>query len=405
VPGLPLPVRGDARRLILSRAARGFADGLVSVLLASYLQRLGFSALEIGTIVTATLLGSAALTLAVGLLAHHLPGRTVLLVSSALMVATGIAFAAATSFWPLLLVAFAGTVNPSAGDVTLFLPTEQAVLTEAVASKDRTRSFAWYNLSGTFAGAIGALAAGLPAIAARRGGLDLALAERAGFLVYAAFGVLAAWTYRGLSVPAMAASPVRARPLAKSRRVVLQLSALFSLDSFGGGFVVQALLALWLYKRFGLSLETAGAFFFVAGLLAAFSQLASSWVAARIGHVRTMVFTHLPANLFLIMAGLSPTLPIAVFFLMLRMALSSMDVPARQAYVMELVPREERAAAASITNVPRSLASAISPVMTGWLLDHSSFGWPLLCAGVLKAIYDLLLFIHFAHRTPAHPSE
>jgi MFS family permease len=395
--------RGDARRLLFSRAARGFADGLVSILLASYLSRLGFSAFEIGAIVTATLLGSAALTLAVGLLAHHLPGRSVLLASSALMIATGVAFAAVTSFWPLLVVAFVGTVNPSAGDVTLFLPTEQAILSEAVVSRERTRAFAWYNLSGTLAGAVGALAAGLPALLAKLAGFDLALAERLGFLLYAAFGVLAAWTYRGLSLPVEMPSSVRAPPLAKSRRVVLQLSALFSLDSFGGGFVVQALLALWLYRRFALSIATAGAIFFIAGILAAFSQLVSVWVAERIGHVRTMVFTHLPANLFLIAAGLMPTLPLALFFLMLRMALSSMDVPARQAYVMEMVPREERAAAASVTNVPRSLASAISPLIAGWLLDRSSFGWPLLCAGALKAIYDLLLFVLFAQRRPQEP--
>lgn len=390
----------DAQRLVLSRAARGFADGLVSVLLASYLQRLGFSAFEIGTIVTATLLGSAALTLATGLLGHHLPARWILLGASALMIATGIAFAAVTSFWPLLVVAFVGTVNPSAGDVTLFLPIEQAVLCESVGARDRTRSFAWYNLSGTLAGAVGALAAGLPAIAARLAGFDIGIAERMGFLLYAAFGVLAAWTYRGLSTAVEIPGAPRAAPLARSRRIVLQLSALFCLDAFGGGFVVQTLLALWLYQRFALSLATAGAIFFAAGLLAAFSQLVSVWVVARIGHVRTMVFTHLPANIFLILVALSPTLPLALVFLMLRMALSSMDVPARQAYVMALVPREERAAASAVTNVPRSLASAVSPILAGWLLDRSSFGWPLLCAGALKAIYDLLLFVQFGQRRP-----
>jgi len=391
----------DARRLTFSRAARGFADGLVSVLLASYLQRLGFSAVEIGAIVTATLIGSAALTLGVGLFGHHLPGRSILLGASTLMVATGIAFAAVTSFWPLLVVAFVGTVNPSAGDVTLFLPTEQTILTEAVSAPDRTRSFAFYNLAGTLAGAVGALAAGLPTLLARFAGFDLALAERFGFLLYAAFGILTAWTYHGLSSSAEVRGQERAPPLAKSRKVVLQLAALFSLDSFGGGFVVQALLALYLFKRFGLSIASAGAIFFAAGLMAAFSQFMSVRLAARFGHVRTMVYTHLPSNIFLILAGLSPTLPLALLFILLRMALSSMDVPARQAYVMEMVPREERAAAASVTNVPRSLAAAVSPVLAGWLLDHSSFGWPLLCAGILKAVYDLLLFWHFAHRRPA----
>ena len=394
----------DAGRLLFSRGARGFADGLVSVLLASYLQRLGFSPLEIGAIITATLLGSAALTLAVGLLAHRYASRSVLLAASILMIATGIAFATVTSFWPLLLVAFVGTVNPSAGDVTLFLPAEQAVLTEVVAPARRTHVFAWYNLSGTLAGAVGALAAGAPATAAKLLHVDLALAERFGFVLYAVFGLVAAFAYRGLSAAAEHRADARAAPLATSRRVVLQLSALFSLDSFGGGFVVQALLALWLYRRFALSIETAGAIFFAAGILAAFSQLISARVAARIGHVRTMVFTHLPANAFLLLAGLSPTLPLAVFFLMVRMALSSMDVPARQAYVMALVPREERAAAASVTNVPRSLASAVSPLLAGWMLERSTFGWPLICAGLLKAAYDLLLFAQFRHRRPLDES-
>jgi len=182
--------------------------------------------------------------------------------------------------------------------------------------------------------------------------------------------------------------------------VVLELSALFSLDSFGGGFVVQSLLALYLFRRFALSLETAGAFFFVAGTLAAFSQIVSGRLAARIGHVRTMVYTHLPSNLFLIVAGLMPTASLAIFFLLLRMALSSMDVPARQAYVMAVVPREERAAASSVTNVPRSLAAALSPFAAGFLLDESVYGWPLLVGGTLKAVYDLLLFARFSKVPP-----
>jgi MFS family permease len=287
-----------------------------------------------------------------------------------------------------------GTLNPSSGDVTVFLPTEQAVLAEAVAPQERTEIFAWYNLAGAFAGALGSLASG-----------GLAQVERAGFLVYAGIGMLNAIAYRRLSPgvePPPSTDPV---PLRKSRRVVLQLSALFSLDSFGGGFVVQSLLALWLFRRFALPIATAGAIFFALNLLAAISQLASARLSARIGHVRTMVYTHLPANLFLLAAGLMPTLPLAALFLLLRAALSSMDVPARQAYVMSVVPREERAAAASVTNVPRSLASAISPVIAGALLERTDFGWPLICAGAIKAAYDLLLFAQFAHRPPLDAGE
>jgi MFS family permease len=176
---------------------------------------------------------------------------------------------------------------------------------------------------------------------------------------------------------------------------VLRLAALFSLDSLGGGFVIQSLLVLWLYRRFDLSPEAAGAVFFVAGLLGGFSQLVSARLALRLGLVKTMVYTHLPSNVLLILAALMPTLTLALTCLLLRMAISQMDVPARQSYVMGVVPPEERARASSITNVPRSLAAAVTPLAAGAMLAHSSFGWPLVCAGVIKSVYDLLLLAQF----------
>ena len=394
---LPETAAPDAVRLIATRAGRGMADGIASVLLASYLSRLGFDPVQIGAIATATLFGSAALLLAVGLLGHRFARRHVLLASAALMCATGVAFYLATGFWALLVVAFLGTLNPSSGDVTLFLPTEQAVLAEASAPRDRTTLFAWYNLAGALAGALGSLAAGLPDALAPGSALA---AERAAFLVYAGFGAASALAYRKLS-PALEPPPsARAAPLEKSRKVVIQLAALFSLDSFGGGFVVQSIVALWLFRRFQVPVATAGAIFFAINLLGAMSQLVSARIALRIGHVRTMVFTHLPSSIFLVLAGMMPTLPLAALFLLLRAMLSQMDVPARQAYVMAMVPREERAAAASVTNVPRSLASALAPLLAGALLQRSLFGWPLICAGVLKMTYDLILYARFAKRTP-----
>ncbi|HZX66873.1 MAG TPA: MFS transporter, partial [Myxococcales bacterium] len=260
---LPASATPDASRLVATRACRGLADGAVSVVLASYLARLGFSPLQVGALVTATLLGSAALTLAIGLFAHRIARRRLLLSACGLMVVTGFAFAQVTAFWPLLIVAFVGTINPSSGDVTLFLPTEQAVLAETSDPKDRVGLFAWYNVAGTIAGAVGALAAGLPDLAARRLGVPILLAERTVFLGYSAVGFLTAVLYAGLSRTIEHGMTGPGRPLSKSRRVVLELSALFSLDSFGGGFVVQSLLALYLFRRFALSLETAGAFFFV----------------------------------------------------------------------------------------------------------------------------------------------
>jgi len=388
---LPASATRDAICLLGGRALRGFADGLVSVLLASHLTGLGFSPLEVSEIVTATLLGSAALTLAVGLAAHRLAPRRVLLSACVLMLATGIGFYALTGFWPLLLVAVVGTLNPSGGDVSVFLPAEQSLLSANVADAERTALFARFNLGGILLGALGALATGVPLVAQRG----------RGFLVYAAAAAAIGVLYLGLrSGGEPGALEARAAPLARSRAIVLRLTALFSLDSFGGGFVVDSLMALWLAQRFGLSLAAIGAVFFAARLLSAFSQLVSSRLAARIGLIRTMVYTHLPANVLLIAAALMPTAALAIACLLGRMALSQMDVPARQSYVMAVVPVEERAAAASVTNVPRSLAAALTPLAAGALLAKTSFGWPLVIGGAIKIAYDLLLLAQFRSVPP-----
>ena len=386
---------GDARRILVVRALRGFVDGLVSVLLAGYLTRLGFTPLQVGAIVTGTLLGSAALTIALGLAGHRLSRRRVLLGAAGLMLATGLGFTGFTTFWPLLVVAVLGTLNPSAGDVSVFVPTEQAALAQIVSGQHRTRLFASYNVGGNFMGALGALASGVPMLVARAYDVEVVLAERCGFLLYAFAALVCGILYLGLGPAVEARHAARSGPLGRSRRVVVRLATLFSLDAFGGGFAVQSLLVLWLYQRFHLSVETAGAVFFAAGLLGGLSQLVSPILAARIGLVPTMVYTHLPANALLIAAGLVPSASLAVTCLLLRAALSQMDVPARQAYVMAVVPPEARAAAASVTNVPRSLASALPPLFVGAMLSYSTIGWPLVCGGLLKGLYDVLLLIQF----------
>jgi MFS family permease len=398
---LPASAGHDARILIATRVIRGFADGVVAIVLASYLTSLGFRSLAVGAIVTGTMLGSAALTLAVGLWGGHYNRRRVLLAACALMLATGLGFAGVTSFWPLFVIAVVGTLNPSAGDISVFLPTEQAVLSESAAPRDRTSLFAWYNLAGSLSSAVGALASGIPAWLAHRRHVELHAAERWAFVVYAASALVAALFYRRLTPAIEAPAETPRIGLRRSRAIVIKLAALFSLDSMGGGFVVQSLLVLWLYKRFDLSVATAGQIFFVANLCAAFSQLVSSRLAARIGLVETMVFTHLPASLLLIATGVMPNATAAVACLLLRMCVSSMDVPARQSYVMAVVPPEERAAAASVTNVPRSLAAALPPVIAGWMLDHTTFGWPLIVGGAMKAVYDLMLLAQFRERRPA----
>ncbi len=403
---LPPSATPDAGRLILAHGLRAFADGFVSVTLASYLTGLGFSPLEVGAIVTSTLLGSAVLTLAVGLFGQRLRRRTLLLGASALMLLTGLGFASVTAFWPLLVIAVVGTLNPSAGDVSVFLPIEQAILPETAADRDRTALFARHNLAGRLAGVSGALASGIPPVLAHRASWDLTTVQRAGFVLYAAVAVLAALLYSRL-LPALEVRPTRKRlaPLATSRPMMLRLAALFTLDSAGGGLVVQSLLALWLFKRFDLPVQIAGAVFFAAGLLAAFSQLVSSRLAAAIGLINTMVFTHLPSNVLLMLAALMPNAPLAVAFLLLRMLFSQMDVPARQSYVMAVVPREEREAAASVTNVPRSLGSAFTPLLAGWLLSQTAFGWPLIIAGITKSVYDVLLLVQFRGVKPPEEGQ
>jgi MFS family permease len=385
----------DARKLILTRALRGLADGVVSIVVATYLTNLGFTPFQVGALVTGTLLGSAAVTLGVGLLGHGLSRKRILVSASALMVVTGIGFAGLTAFWPLMIVAVVGTLNPSAGDVSLFLPTEQAALAHTAERAARTMAFAWYNLAGSLAGALGALLSGLPSMLARETPA-LVFAYRLTFVLYSACAVATAAVYRTLSsrVEVVGSEPAK-RPLAHSRRVVLHLAALFSVDSFGGGFVVQSLLVLWLHRRFGLDAGTMATVFFFSGILSAFSQILSPRLAARVGLIRTMVYTHLPANVFLVLAAVMPSASLCITFLLLRMALSQMDVPARQAYVMAVVPPEERTAASSVTNVPRSLAAGLAPLLAGALLERSSFGWPLVIGGTLKALYDLALFFQF----------
>jgi len=398
---LPASASTNARLLFTTRTLRGFGDGAVSVILPSYLIALGFDSFAIGAIVFGTLFGSALLTLWVGLARHRFGPRLVLIAAGGLMFLTGLGFCSVTSFWPLFLIAIVGTLNPSSGDVSVFLPAEQTALAESVALTDMTAMFSIYNVGGGLGGALGALASGLPGLVSHYAGSSPIAAQRAVFIGYAMLGLIVAAIYMRMDeVATIRRGDEKTFALAKSRSVVLRLAALFSLDSFGGGFVVQSLLALWLFHRFQFSVQTAGIFFFSAGLLSAFAQLASAPIAARIGRIRTMVYTHIPANAFMVIAAFMPGPKSALTFLLLRSAMAQMDVPARQSYVMAVVPPEERAAAASVTNVPRSLVAAFAPLPAGALLDRSNFGWPLICAGGLKLLYDLMLLLMFKSVRP-----
>src|SRR5262245_20550768 len=388
-----------ATTLFAARALRDFGDGFVAVLLPVYLLALGFTSFEVGVIATASLLGSALLTMGVGFLGVRYDHRQLLVAAASLMVATGVAFTVVDDYALLLVVAFAGTVNPSSGSVSVFVPLEHAVLTREVTAADRTRMFARYSLVGALAGAVGALAAATPELLLPFG-LDTLTGVKLMFVLYAVLGLLGGLLYARIPQRPPAREEGTTVALGPSRHIVYKLAALFCLDAFAGGFVVQSLLALWLFERFDLSLSAASVFFFWTGVLSAFSFPVAAWLSQRIGLVNTMVYTHIPSSIALIVAAVAPTLPLALALLLVRAGLSQMAVPTRSSYVMAVVTENERAAAASFTSVPRSLASAVSPALAGALFAASFRAWPLVICGALKIVYDLLLLMQFRHLKP-----
>jgi len=396
-PGLA-PDRSVTTHIYIARAIRDFGDGFIALLLPVYLTTLGLGPFEIGVVATLALLGSALTTLGIGFVGARFDQRALLIAASALMIATGFAFAASNSYAIIVCIAFAGTVNPSSGNVSIFVPLEHAVLARSVASTERTRMFARYGLMGALAAAAGSLAAASPAFLAAIGAPQLT-ALKLMFVFYALLGVAGALIYARLP-PEPPLAEAKSAALGPSRGVVYKLAALFSVDAFAGGFVVQSLMALWLFGKFGMSVAAASLFFFWAGLLAAFSYPVAAWLSRRIGLVNTMVFTHVPSSICLIAAALVSNMYVALALLLLRSALSQMDVPTRSSYVMAVVTPAERTAAASFTSVPRSLASAVSPVLAGALFAAGHQAWPFIICGALKILYDGALLWTFRHVRP-----
>lgn len=397
---LPEGVHPSASPLLLGRALRAFADGYVAVLLPAYLIALGLGTWEVGILATATLLGSALATLAIGSWGHRFHHGQLLLGAALLMTATGFAFAASSTFWPLLIVAFVGTLNPSSGDVSLFLPLEHARIAEAAEGDSRTALFARYSLMGSLLSAFGALAAALPGLLATWFGIATLDGLRSMFILYGCIGLAVWMLYRRLPKP-HEEERKPPMPLGPSRKTVIRLAMLFSVDSFAGGLVVNALLALWLFQRFDMSVASAGQFFFWSGLCSAASQLAAPLLAKRIGLLNTMVFTHIPASVCLIAAAFVPNLHVALALMIIRSLLSQMDVPARSAFVMAVVTPGERAAASSFTLVPKSLASAAAPSIGGALFAAGMLAAPLVACGVLKISYDLAIWQAFRKESVA----
>jgi len=396
--------RSPTALLYAARASRGFGDGFAAIILPAYLIEIGFDPLQIGVVATAALLGSAALTLAIGLLAPQFQIRTLLLVCAGLMVLTGIALPSFQHVAFIVAIAFIGTINPTIGDIGIHIPLEQAALAGKASDQTRTRMFSRYSLVGALSIAAGALAAGLPDFLVSTGMAKITAMQMM-FYIYAALGLVGAGFY-GLLPQTSAENREQEKPtaLGPSRRMIYKLAALFSLDSFAGGFTVQSLLALWLFKRFEFSLAAASTFFFWANLLAAFSYPVATHLAKRFGLVNTMVFTHIPSSICLILVALTSNLTIVMTLLLLRSALSQMDVPTRTSYVMAVVTPAERTAAASITAAPRSLASAISPAISGALIASSFINLPLLLCALLKITYDVTLLASFRQiRPPEEP--
>lgn len=388
--------------LYSARALRHFTEGALAVLMPAYLIALGFSAIEVGVISAAALLGSSALTITAGLLGNRFPLRTILLAFAGLMMVTGLALSWVRDFWPILFVCCLGTLNPGAGNNSVFVPMEHSALANAVPHEKRTMAFAIYSTSGAIALALGALSAGGADLLASSG-MTFPEAVRTIFALYAVAGVAAAGIYSllPLTKPSVEVVPQeRPKALGKSKGVVYRLAALFALDSFGSGFAVQSMIALWLYEKFGMSVSSAGLYFSIAALLSAASLPVAGWLAKRFGLINTMVWSHVPAQIFLICAALSPTLTMTLAFMLMRALLNSMDTPARASYVMAVVDPEERPAASSLTNAPRSLAASLSPAFAGVLYATYGPAVPLIISAAIKLIYDYTLLMQFRALKP-----
>ena len=394
----------DGKKLLVTRILRTFAYGYLAVVLGLYLDKLGLDPTQIGVVLTAAIAGSAVMTVYWSLVADRVGRRRTVAIMAALMALGGIVFALTDGFWLLLLGAFTGTISATSSEVGVFQTVEQAVLPQTAPNEKRTWLFSIYNTAANFAGALGSLAAASVTFFASLG-LQGADAYRPLFVLYALVGVANLLIFLTLSPKVELAHVEGERKflgIHRSTGTVARLSALFAIDSFAGGFVVQSVVAYWFYLRWGLSIGELAFVFFWVGILSGLSLLAAGWLAERIGLLNTMVFTHIPSSVVLMLIPLAPTAWLAVALFLLRMSVSQMDVPTRQSYTMAVVDPDERTATAGITNVARTTASAISPTFAGIALSAAAFGAPFFIAGSLKILYDGLVYFTFRN---VHPPE
>ena len=396
----------DGRWLFATRMTRMFAYGLISVVLVLYLAQLGLNEERIGLLLTFTLIGDTVIALWITTVADRVGRRRMLLAGALLMIFAGVLFAATRNFWLLLIAATLGVLSPSGNEVGPFLAIEQAALTQSLPGERRTGTLAWYQLAGSLSTALGALAGGGLAQVLLNSGVSELESYRAVVIGYALLGAILLLAFTGLSSaiePSSALNSPRSAAfgLHRSRNTVLKLSALFALDAFGGALIVQSVMAYWFQQRFGVEPGVLGAIFFGANLLAGFSALAAASIAQRIGLINTMVFTHLPSNVLLMLVPLMPTLPLAILVLLIRFSISQMDVPTRQSYTLAVVAPDERSAASGVTGVARTVGASFGPALTGVLLANPALtAAPFLLAGGVKIVYDLALWRSFRALKP-----
>ncbi|OPY33072.1 MAG: Major Facilitator Superfamily protein [Methanomassiliicoccales archaeon PtaU1.Bin124] len=388
----------DMRLLFISKAIRMFAYGFLSIVLVLYLVSIGMNDLEIGALLALTLLGDTAVSLYLTTHADSFGRRRTLIIGAALMLLAGVMFVLTNNFLLLLIAAIIGVISPSGNEVGPFLSVEQSALAQLVPGQERTRLFAWYNLLGSFSTASGALVGGWAVQAMLNVGMTATASYQWVIVAYAALGIVLGLVF--IMLTGRIETAVRERKgrfgLHHSKRTVAKLSALFSMDAFGGGLIVQSVMAYWFFLRFGTDPGMLGTIFFAANLLSGFSALVAAPLAKRIGLIPTMVYTHLPSNILLIMVPLMPSFELALAVLLLRFSISQMDVPTRQAYVVSVVHPDERSAASGITGVARTMGQSVALMLTGFLLGSASdLSWAFIIAGSIKIVYDLLVYYNF----------
>ena len=400
-------MKTDIPLLFATRIVRMFGYGFLSVVLALYLAQRGIGEGEIGLLFTLTLAGDAGITLWITTTADRLGRRRMLIIGAALMILAGVIFSLTGNYILLVITATIGVISPSGNEIGPFLSIEQASLTQLLPDGRRTQFFAWYNLVGSFATATGALAGGGLAQLLQAGGYTPLNSYRAVVLGYTLIGIILSILFLRLSQAVEAPNIEQAVPiqrlfgLHRSRQVVFRLSSLFAIDAFAGGLVVQSMVAYWFNIKFGVQPAVLGSIFFGANVLAGVSALSAAWIARRIGLINTMVFTHIPSNILLILVPFMPTLPLAIIVLLLRFSISQMDVPTRQSYTMAVVSPDERSAAMGVTSIARSMGATLSPAITGQFLALPALiGAPFVIAGGLKIVYDLLVWKGFSAVKP-----